>query len=254
MIQLASKPQFSVIIPFHNAEKTLPEAIASLQEQTEPDWEAILVDDASIDGSLRIAQTSVADDPRLRLLHDPMQNAPRGAAASRNLGIDAVNGLYIAFLDADDRWLPAKLAAQRHMFESGADIVFSSYQRITLNGLPLKIVHAAARVRWADALGGNPIGCLTGAWRRARFPQARMPERGMHEDYAFWLTLLREGAVAEGLPEVLAEYRVHPGSASSNKLHAARAVWDILGTQGLTLSQRSLEFMRYAHRALARRL
>lgn len=254
MIQLASKPQFSVIIPFHNAKKTLLEAITSLREQTEPDWEAILINDASNDGSVALVQTAVADDPRLRLIHDPMQNAPRGAAASRNLGIDTANGLYIALLDADDRWLRAKLAAQRRSFESGADIVFSSYRRITHDGESLNIVYAAARITWADALAGNPIGCLTGAWRRARFPQARMPELSMHEDYAFWLTLLREGAVAEGLTEVLAEYRVHPGSASSNKLHAARAVWDILGTQGLTLSQRSLGFMRYAHRALARRL
>jgi glycosyltransferase involved in cell wall biosynthesis len=183
-----------------------------------------------------------------------MQNAPRGAAASRNLGIDTANGLYIALLDADDRWFPAKLAAQRRIFESGADIVFSSYRRITHDGEPLNIVSAAARITWADALAGNPIGCLTGAWRRARFPQARMPERGMHEDYAFWLTLLREGAVAEGLPEVLAEYRVHPGSASANKLRAAHAVWDILGKQELGVMQRSLGFIRYAQRALIHRL
>lgn len=254
MIQLASKPQFSVIIPFRNAEKTLPEAIESLQEQTESDWEAMLVDDASIDGSVMLVRAAVADDPRLRLLYDPTQIIPRGVAASRNLGINAAKGTYIALLDADDRWLPVKLAAQRRVFESGADIVFSSYQRITQNGEPLNIVLAAARITWVDALAGNPIGCLTGAWRRARFPHANMPERDMHEDYAFWLTLLRGGAVAEGLPEVLAEYRVHLGSASANKLRAARAVWDILGAQDLTLPQRSLGFMRYVQRALARRL
>lgn len=254
MIQLAFTPQFSVIIPFHNAKNTLPEALASLRQQTESDWEAILVDDASKDGSVTFVQAAAANDPRLRLLHDPMRNAPRGAAASRNLGIDAANGLYIALLDADDRWLPTKLGAQRRAFENGADIVFSSYRRITHDGAPLNIVPAAARVAWADALAGNPIGCLTGAWRRKRFPQARMPERGMHEDYAFWLTLLREGAVAQGLPEVLAEYRVHPGSASANKLRAAHAVWEILGTQELGVMQRSLGFIRYVQRALVRRL
>lgn len=247
-------PLFSVIIPFRDAEATLPETLASLAAQTEPDWEALLIDDASCDSSLAIAMAAAARDPRLRVIHDAAQTHKRGTAASRNLGIAAARGEYIALLDADDRWLPGKLAAQRAVFAQGADIVFSAYQRVDHRGRGLGTVAAPARVVWADALAGNPIGALTGAWRRARFPQARMPARDMHEDYAFWLMLLREGAVAHGLPQVLAEYRVHPGSASANKRHAARAVWEILGTQGLSAPQRLLCFLRYAFRAFARRL
>ncbi len=247
-------PMFSVIIPFHNEETTLPEALASLAAQTESDWEALLVDDASRDGSLALAMAAAARDPRLRVIDPPAQDGPRGVAASRNLGIRAAQGDYIALLDADDRWLPGKLAAQKAAFAQGADIVFSAYRRVDHSGRVLGIVRAAPRVTWADALAGNPIGALTGAWRRARFPQARMPDRAMHEDYAFWLMLLREGAVAHGLPQVLAEYRVHPGSVSADKRHAARAVWEILGTQGLSAPQRLLCFLRYAFRAFARRL
>ena len=249
-----ASPQFSVIVPFRDAELTLPAALASLAAQTEPAWEALLIDDASRDGSAALVRAAAARDPRLRLLHDPAQGPARGVAATRNLGIAAARGAYVALLDADDRWLPEKLALQRRAFEGGADIVFAAYRRIDAQGRPLGIVPARARVAWADALAGNPIGCLTGAWRRARFPHVRMPDLPLHEDYAFWLLLLRDGAVAHGLPQVLAEYRVQPGSASADKRRAARAVWEILGTQGLSWPCRSVGFLRYAVGAVARRL
>lgn len=246
-------PVFSVIIPVHNAQATLNAALLSLQAQTETRWEAFVIDDASADGSLELARAAAARDPRLQVVHYP-QTYPRGAAASRNLGIARAQGEYLALLDADDLWKPGKLAAQRMAFEAGADIVFTSYRRIDPAGRDLGTVPAPARVTWADALAGNPIGALTAAWRRARFPQARMPLRDMHEDYAFWLMLLREGAVAQGLPQVFAEYRVQPGSASANKARAARAVWAILGTQDLSVPQRMVCFLRYASRSLLRRI
>ena len=252
--RMPDRPRFSVIIPFRNACDTLPATLASLQAQTEPDWEALLVDDASDDGSVALVQAAARKDARLRLLHDPCQDSARGVAASRNLGIDTARGTYIAFLDADDLWLPAKLAAQRRTFETGANIVFSSYRRIDRTGRSLGLVPAPARVNWADALAGNPIGCLTGAWRRSAFPDAHMPLLDMHEDYAFWLMLLRQGATAQGLPEVLAKYRVRPKSSSANKLRAAKAVWDILKLEGLSLRGRVSGFLRYALRGVRQRL
>lgn len=246
-------PVFSVIIPVHNAQATLGATLASLQAQTETRWEALLIDDASRDGSLDLARAAAARDPRLQIIHQP-QTRPRGAAASRNLGIARAQGRYLALLDADDLWWPDKLAAQRAAFEAGADLVFASYRRIDPAGHVLGIVPAPARVTWADALADNPIGALTAAWRRARFPQARMPLRDMHEDYAFWLMLLREGVVAQGLPQVLADYRVQSHSASANKVRAARAVWSILGTQDLSLPARARCFLHYASRSVSRRI
>jgi teichuronic acid biosynthesis glycosyltransferase TuaG len=249
----ASVPQFSVIIPFRNAAATLPQTLASLAAQTEPDWEALLIDDASTDGSIALAADAARQDPRLRLVAHPAA-APRGVAASRNLGIDAARGRYLALLDADDLWLPEKLALQRRALEAGADIVFSAYRRIDPQGRHLGTVDSMPRLRWQDALAGNPIGSLTAAWRRARFPDARMPLRAIHEDYAFWLCLLRTGVEAQGLPQVLAAYRVRPGSASANKLRGAREVWRILGDEGLGLRHRSQGFLRYAAGAAGKRL
>lgn len=247
------RPVFSVVIPFRNAATTLPDTLRSLQAQTFRNWEALLVNDASSDDGPALVTALARGDSRLLLLDDG-RPGPRGAAATRNLGLRAARGRFVAFLDADDQWRPEKLARQAQAFAEGAPIVFSSYQRIDAKGRPLGIVAARERVTWADALGGNPIGCLTAAFDTDVFGRPEMPALPIHEDYAFWLTLLRGGAVARGLPEVLADYRVQPGSASANKLRGAMAVWRILAAEGIAPPARTVHFTRYALRALRRRL
>ncbi|MFU8798243.1 MAG: glycosyltransferase family 2 protein [Gammaproteobacteria bacterium] len=247
-------PLFSVIIPVFNAENTIEATINSLQAQTLEDWEAVIVNDASTDKSAELLSTMIAQDTRLNFLNDLTQNSPLGVSKSRNKGIDHATGQYIAFLDSDDLWYPNKLTLQRDRFASGADIVFSAYKRVDPSGQNLGIVAARRKITWQDALAGNPIGCLTGAYRKARFAEARMPDLALHEDYAFWLDLLSTGAEAVGLPDVLAEYRVAPGSRSANKLHAAAAVWNILKTQNISQGRRVLSFARYTLNSVKRRV
>jgi glycosyltransferase involved in cell wall biosynthesis/peptidoglycan/xylan/chitin deacetylase (PgdA/CDA1 family) len=105
-------PSVSVVIPFFNAAKFMREAIDSVIAQTHRDWELMLVDDGSTDGGTEIAQSYAAAWPGriVYLAHEQRKN--RGACASRNLGIRHCRGKYIAFLDADDAWLPHKLARQ----------------------------------------------------------------------------------------------------------------------------------------------
>lgn len=248
-----STPLFSVVIPFRNAATTLPATLGSLRAQTLTDWEALLVNDASTDEGPGLVRALARQDARLRVI-DHGGTVARGAAATRNLGIRASRGRFIAFLDADDLWRPEKLARQSVALAGGAPIVFSSFQRIDMTGRALGLVRAPERVAWADALGGNPIGCLTAAFDTAVCGRAEMPLLPIHEDYAFWLGLLRGGAVARGLPEVLADYRVRPGSASANKIRGAAAVWRILGAEGIGPVARSAHFARYVRAALRRRL
>jgi glycosyltransferase involved in cell wall biosynthesis len=107
----------SVIIIFWNAEPFLAEAIASVVAQSYPHWELLLVDDGSTDGSTALAQHLVASDPqRMRYLEHP-EHANRGMSATRNLGIAHARGTYLAFLDADDVWLPEKLSHQVKLLE-----------------------------------------------------------------------------------------------------------------------------------------
>jgi glycosyltransferase involved in cell wall biosynthesis len=109
---MSSKPLVSVIMIFLNAEKFIQEAIASVFAQTYDTWELLLVDDGSTDGSTQIAlQYAKQYSEKVRYLqHDCHQN--RGMSASRNLGIHEARGEYIAFLDADDVYLPEKLERQ----------------------------------------------------------------------------------------------------------------------------------------------
>lgn len=247
-------PLFSVIIPVHNADSTIETTILSLQTQSLHDWEAFIIDDASTDRSAELVSKMAAQDARLRFFDNSDLTKPLGAAASRNKGIESANGRYIAFLDADDRWLPEKLARQHEAFLKGADIVFSSYRRVDAAGQDKGIVHARPHVLWEDALAGNPIGCLTGAYRRASFSKARMPLDAWPEDYAFWLELLRGGTVAVGLPEVLAEYRLTAGSVSSNKLASAYGVWRLLGRENISFARRTYGFLSYVTSHAKRRL
>lgn len=111
-------PLVSCVINFLNTEKFLAEAIESVLAQRYDQWELLLIDDGSTDGSTGIAQAYVREHPhRMRYLeHEGHQN--KGTSASRNLGIDHAKGKYIAFLDADDVWLPHKLERQVEVLDA----------------------------------------------------------------------------------------------------------------------------------------
>ena len=104
-------PLVSVVIPFLNAEQFLAEAVESVAAQTYSGWELLLVDDGSTDGSGHIARELASRDDRVRCLSHP-GHVNRGLSASRNLGLRLARGELVAFLDADDVWVPEKLAEQ----------------------------------------------------------------------------------------------------------------------------------------------
>lgn len=105
-------PLVSTIVIFLNEERFLQEAVESIIAQTYDHWELVLVDDGSIDGSSEMARHYAQLHPEKisYLEHEGHQN--RGMSASRNLGIQHTKGKYVAFLDADDVWLPRKLEQQ----------------------------------------------------------------------------------------------------------------------------------------------
>jgi glycosyltransferase involved in cell wall biosynthesis len=108
----------SVIVPFLNAEQFIEEAVESILAQTYENWELLLVDDGSSDGSSEIAREYAARNPAcVRHVTHPGRGT-RGASASRNLGITQATGEYVAFLDADDVWLPRKLQQQTALLSS----------------------------------------------------------------------------------------------------------------------------------------
>ncbi|HUG86498.1 MAG TPA: glycosyltransferase, partial [Euzebya sp.] len=99
---MSAAPLVSVVVPFYNDGQFLEDAIDSVRAQAFEEWELLLVDDGSTDGSTRVARRAAADHSgRIRYLDHP-GHANRGAPASRNRGIAMARGSYVAFLDADD--------------------------------------------------------------------------------------------------------------------------------------------------------
>jgi glycosyltransferase involved in cell wall biosynthesis len=118
-------PLVSVVIPAFNARRYVGQAIKSALDQTYPEIEVILVDDGSTDGTAEVPETC---DPRVRVIAQPN----RGVAMARNAGIEASSGDYVAFLDADDLWLPSKIARQMSIATRSREVglVFCGYSVI----------------------------------------------------------------------------------------------------------------------------
>lgn len=126
-------PLISVVIPAFNAEKTLGETLASAARQTYEKLEIVIVDDGSTDLTGQIAEAFCRDEPRARLL----RQSNSGVAAARNTGTREAAGVYVAFLDADDLWHPAKLERQLRVFrtaERRMAFVYTYYHRIDEQG------------------------------------------------------------------------------------------------------------------------
>ena len=124
-------PTVSAITIFFNAETFIAEAIESVLSQTFSDWELILVDDGSTDKSTEIAQRYAQKYPQQILYCEHPNRQNKGMSAARSLGISLAKGHYIAFLDADDIWLPKKLEHQVAILDSHpkASMVFNPSKR-----------------------------------------------------------------------------------------------------------------------------
>jgi glycosyltransferase involved in cell wall biosynthesis len=103
---MPDNPVVSVVIPVRNRERLVTRCVASLQSQTFQRWEAIVVDDGSFDGTGDVVEGLAREDSRITLIR---LNSNRGAQAARNTGIRASRGLWVAFLDSDDQFLPQSL-------------------------------------------------------------------------------------------------------------------------------------------------
>lgn len=124
-------PSISVIVPVYQAEALLEGCVESVKSQTFTDWELILIDDGSRDGSPAICDRCAAEDPRIRVFHKPNG----GVSTARNLGLEKASGDYIAFLDADDRFVPRTLETLWSLCQqAGADSAGCAHTNLWPNG------------------------------------------------------------------------------------------------------------------------
>lgn len=227
MIDDANGRLVSVVMPLYNAEKFVRRSMESVLEQTHEQLELIVVDDRSSDSSLSVASAIADADARVRVLRNDRN---LGVAATRNRALDVARGRYIAFLDSDDWWRPGKLQMQvAAMSDAGAAISYGTYQRVDEDERCLNLVVPPASLSHGDMLRSNRIGHSTGIYDRLATGDGDRFQPIGHEDYAFWLDLLRKSgpAVGVGGNEPIACYLVRDGSISSNKARAVKWQWRI---------------------------
>lgn len=219
-------PVVSVVMPAYNTEKYIQEAVSSIKNQTFRDWELLVVDDCSTDQTYEILLKLAQEDARIRIIRN---HTNCGAAMSRNIAFSQCSGKYVALLDSDDLWEPEKLEKQVICAEkTGADIVYCSYSIIDECGRkksPDFIV--PEHTDFDSMLKKSTISCSTALLKSELVAQFQFPTHMYHEDLAYWLELLKNGANAVGVIEVLASYRIIPGSRAFNKVQSAVNRWKV---------------------------
>lgn len=267
-----TKPEelVSIIVPVYNAGSYIEETIAMVKAQTWKNWELILVDDHSKDNSREQIERIMAVNEDGLQEKDGHESGPgrrirliakkenEGAARARNTGIEAAEGRYIAFLDADDVWMPDKLEKElAFMEQKQAAFVFSAYEfgdeQARGTG---RVVHVPPVLTYEKALSRTVIFTSTVLLDTVKTGREliKMPEV-KSEDTAAWWRLLRSGFTAYGLDEVLAIYRRPARSLSSNKLEAVRRIWNLYRRQEkLSLCKSGYNLIFWALRATLRRI
>ena len=198
--------EVSVIIPTRNRRPFLARALTSALGQDSVDLEVIVVDDASTDETEDYLIG--LSDPRVRTVR---QEIWRGVSAARNLGIEAATGVWLAFLDDDDRWLPRRLRAALDLAtETDADFVYTETVIVDASGRPLDRVpsppaeHLLAGLRYPGAVAG-PSSVMASAELVAQVGGFD-PKLSYFADWEMWIRLVTAGRPAHA-PE--SARRVH---------------------------------------------
>lgn len=253
---MTDKPLVSIITPVYNCEQYLPLTIESVQAQTYENWELILADDCTPDNSADIIAEYAKKDSRIKYIK-LKENS--GAAIARNEALEAAKGRYIAYLDADDIWLPNKLERQLDFMEkNGVEFSCCDYEKIEADGTPLnKTVHMPKTITYNQLLSNTiiqTVGVIADL-EKVDKKLLVMPNVRRGQDSATWLQMLRNGVKFTGQNEVLAQYRRVPQSLSANKLSAMKRTWYLYrGVEHLSLPKSIVCLIGWAYHASIKRI
>ena len=218
-------PVFSVVIPTYNQAGLLAHALQSVTHQAFQDWEAIVIDNYSSDNTREVVE-NIQDS---RVHYVPYRN--QGIiAASRNQGISRAQGRYIAFLDSDDLWYPAKLSSCLEFLSSGSDAVCHGMWIRKDGRLWQQFIPRQPDRDIYDTLlydGNSVITTSTVVINRDMLKKfgifSEDPTIVTAEDYDLWLRLLKNGINWTVIPEILGEYTIHGANSSNNVMRQMRA-------------------------------
>ncbi len=227
-------PYFSVIIPVYNAQNHLRETVQSVIDQSFTDFEIIMIDDGSSDDSLAIMLELANHDDRLKVISQNNQ----GVSVTRNMGAEIARGKFLAFLDADDIWLPEKLATHYALHHRNTSISVS-YGQIafveTDNLLSLRTYSTVMEhpLTINEIVAENPV-CTTSNLVVSRIlflSTGGFDETMTHAEDQEWLArIVQDGHIICGIDRYLVDYRLSADGLSVN-LPAMYDGWKLMAQQ-----------------------
>lgn len=231
------RPLVSIIMAAYNAEKTIGQSIESVINQTFIDWELIVVDDCSTDATVQIIKKYRQSDLRIRLIQNTEN---RGVSYARHRAAIEAMSNWIAILDSDDVWKQNKLKMQLDLIRNScADVVYTGAEFIDSKGETKGYIQRVdTSITYRKLLRQNIISNSSAVVRKELYLKYYAFGDDMHEDYAIWLGILRNGYVARGIDEPLLVYRVGDNTKSSNKVKSAKMNWNTYKYMGINVFQR----------------
>ncbi len=195
----------SIIMPTYKCGKFIAESIRSVQAQTYKNWELIIVDDCSGDGTIDIVLDLKKNDNRISLYQNSENS---GAAVTRNTALSNAKGSWIAFLDSDDLWEPTKLERQiKFMEEKGCAFSYHEYVEIDEQDNLLGVkVSGKSQVGKFDMFACCWPGCLSVMYDATKIGLIQIKDIKKNNDTALWLKVICK-ADCYLLPEILGKYR-----------------------------------------------
>lgn len=236
-------PMVTVLMAVYNGERYVRKAIESILEQTFSDFEFLIVDDGSSDGSGEILRAY--PDARIRVLTNA---GNMGLSASLNRGLELSRGDYVARIDADDVSLPMRLQAQVKFLDTHSDIVLvgSKYETINASGHSMervKVLTHPSAIRFC-LLFDNPICHSSVMFRRRMVIEAGGydPRVEVGQDFDLWNRLVYMGGITQ-IPETLVQLRLHRASVSRSSSSSVKSQYVLTVIQNVQrLTGRKIPF------------
>lgn len=223
MSSICDEKLVSIIMPAYNCEKFIGSSIESVLKQEYKNWELIIVDDCSTDGT----RDKINEYKDERVIHTSLEKNS-GAAIARNKAISMAGGVYIAFLDSDDIWYTTKLKKQiSFMEDNNYSFTATQYNKIDENGDSLnRIISVSKKQQYWDLLKKSP-GNSTVIYDAVKLGKFNIPNLKKRNDYVLWLQIIKKANYLYGVEETLASHRIRRSSISRNKFSLVKYHWEI---------------------------
>lgn len=232
MKTITEEPLISIVMPCYNSSKTIKESIESVIKQTYSNWELIIIDDFSSDGTVEI----IKQYEKLGKIKGYFKKENSGVANSRNIGINISTGGYIAFLDSDDLWENDKLAKQvKYMMINKISFTHTSVKYINFSGeyLPAENI-PQEKISYSSLKFNNIITTSSVMVKKKFLAGIKMEDGDFHEDFLFWLELLKKNKIsAHCVTNAYVTYRFQKGSKSANKIKSFIMTYDVYRRLGI---------------------